>query len=641
MLGTSGQNLLQRSPLFIRKSKNSKQDRRSEDLLVSPLNADECATPAATRGLNKSATGSSTVDSGEDAGTEYTDLGSVNAKPSATEVTRAEFERLVIAQEQAKALQEHTAALLTQMLSNQTTSQGQETVTPTPTKGAQSLTSRHNLTPKDRRGPARAPKWDPSDGEPSSEDTSEEESERANSGRRRRTPMGGRMSSGSTTGRQDVNRVTVANVQEFVQLYGYLKPDFKLDDLVRMDMHRKRYREEYGISTMWDSIVEPEMRAAIQARAQTANSTTVGGTKMKVCYPERLTNAGFLRALFDTIAPRSEHAYHKMLVDAVRWKKPLPTSVSISKWPSFHCQLIEHILHFNMCYAWLRRDFEAEEKKSRNIRSGKDPKMVISEEPGDFELPFYRQEDSSLPLSSIPKAEQSHCSSLLSVFFSSIPKAPAAGGADSGTFDLLLMIHNQLRFVDKRTPKKDRLKGDVVLQDIDWPKYTEMFQEWLINFKEVLESIRDPLTVLTAFNTQLREGPRPEAKAASLGKRRTGVVAALELMDDEKAEQLGAAMQATPRGGCKHRYCPQMRMKDICEYGEKCIFSHEMSVLESEIDTYRKHIQFRESAIGSRAQPTLVNSRRPELDEVYYEGEEDTSDSDESWLGALDSARTN
>ena len=636
MLGTSGQN-----PRKGKTSKKSKKgpDRRS-DPLESPLNADEYAAPSATREASEASTGSSNVDSGEDAGTEYTDLGSVNAKPSATEVTRAEFERLVIAQEQAKALQEHTAALLAQILSNQTTSQGQETVTPTPTKGAQSLTSRHNLTPKDRRGPARAPIWDPSDGEPSSEDTSEEESERANRGRGRRTSMGGRMSSDSKGG-QDVNRVTVANVQEFVQLYGYLKPDFKLDDLVRMDMHRKRYREEYGISTMWDSIVEPEMRAAIQARAQTANSTTVGGTKMKVCYPERLTNAGFLRALFDTIAPRSEQTYHKTLVDAVRWIKPLPTSVSISKWPSFHCQLIEHILHFNMCYAWLRRDFEAEEKKSRNIRSGKDPKMVISEEPGDFELPFYRQEDSSLPLGSVPKAEQSHCSSLLSVFFSSMPKVPAAGSADSGTFDILLMIHNQLRFVDKRTPKKDRLKGDVVLQDIDWPKYTEMFQEWLINFKEVLESIRDPLTVLTAFNTQLREGPRPEAKAASLGKRRTGVVAALELMDDEKAEQLGAAMQATPRGGCKHRYCPQMRMKDTCEYGEKCIFSHEMSVLESEIDADRKHMERRKSTGGSRAQPTLVNSRRPELDEVYYEGEEDTSDSDESWLGALDSARTN
>ena len=235
--------------------------------------------------------------------------------------------------------------------------------------------------------------------------------------------------------------------------------------------------------------------------------------------------------------------------------------------------------------------------------------MVISEEPGDFELPFYRQKDSSLPLGSVPKAEQSHCSSLLSVFFSSMPKVPAAGSADSGTFDILLMIHNQLRFVDKRTPKKDRLKGDVVLQDIGWPKYTEMFQEWLITFKEELERIQDPLTVLTTFNTQLRQGSRPEAKAASLGKRRAGVVAALEHMDDEEAGQLVAAMQAHPRADNKHRFCPQMRIKETCDYGEKCIFSHEMSVLASEMERDRRLMERLQSKGATRTQPTMENAR--------------------------------
>ena len=644
MLGALGRKP-RSSPYFVNRSNKKHGPDRRSDPLVSPLTADEYATPSATGRLAEDPTGSSTVDSCEEVETEYADLGSINARLSATEVTRAEFEKLAMAQERI-------AVMLEQFLSNQNDSHEQETSTPTPTKGVQSLTSRRDDKTKDKGRSASAAKRDPSDEDPSSEnssseDSSEEENKRAHREKGRRRSVGGRMTQtvDKKEGGQDISRLTVAKVVDFTVQYGRLPEKFQLDDLVRMDMDRKRYQEEYGINTLWDSIVKSDMRGAIQARASFSNSTQVGGRPMMVCYPHRLSNAGFLRALYQIIAPRSAAAYHKTLKEATRWKKDLPSSVSIANWPSFHCQLVEHVLHFNMCFAWLRRDFEAEERKAQRSRSGKDPKMVILDGPGPFELPFQRQKDGSVSIGSVPRAEQHHCASLLSVFFASIPKGPVyKENTEVATFDILLMIHNQLKFVDRRTPKKERMKGDVVLQDIHWPQYADMVINWMCDFKDTLEKLQDPLTVLTTFNTQLRELHRPEPKAASLTKRRINVVAALEHADDED-EALVAALQASQRADCKHRYCPQMKSKDTCEYGDKCIFSHDISILRQELDRDRRHLERRESKGGARSQPTMENSRfnkgvtiakRPAiaaaLEELGGNDEEndDASDSEES-----------
>ena len=156
------------------------------------------------------------------------------------------------------------------------------------------------------------------------------------------------------------------------------------------------------IQKLKHGIVEPQLRSSIQARASNAESAVVGAVKMKVSFPDRMTNTSFLRALYGTIAPHSKSAYHKMLVEPVKWTNPLPSSVSIAKWPAFHYQLVDHILHFNMCFAWLRRDFDAEEDKARRSKSHEDPKIVIGDEPGEF----FRQKDGHSRLG-LPRAPSS------------------------------------------------------------------------------------------------------------------------------------------------------------------------------------------------------------------------------------------
>ena len=186
---------------------------------------------------------------------------------------------------------------------------------------------------------------------------------------------------------------------------------------------------------------------------------------------------------------------------------------------------------------------------------------MIEDEPGEFKLPFFRQKDGQQPLGSTSRTEQHQCASLLTVFLGSMPNvATAAGGRDCDTFDVLLVVHCQLDFVNRQTPVKVRDSEAEVLQNIHWHEYNRMVLTWLDDFKDLLERITEPLTMLRTLNTQVRGQPRPE-------------VAAIEQVGDgDGREQLVEAIQAATRGDLKHRYCPQMEKKNSCEIRHGCSY---------------------------------------------------------------------